>query len=450
MERLRPQSYVLLVLVLLFFMWGFITCMNDILIPYLKSVFHLNYKQAMIIQFAFFGAYFIGSLLYFAFSNVLGDPINKIGYKNGIIVGLFVSAVGTGIFYPAVWLHSYEVFLIGLFVMGLGFTLLQIAANPYVAIIGEPKTASSRLNMAQGFNSLGTTLAPLIGGYWVFSYSLQMQHESTRALLVPYMSFTLLFLLLAVLFIFIKLPDYKSSEPKVNFRISNFPQLYLGIIAIFMYVGAEVSIGSMLINFLKLPNIGNMNEATASKFVSLYWNGLMIGRFLGTIYLADNTLKTKLLRSFIVWFISFAFISYIHSLHIAIIYLVPMLFASFVLVLAKKPQISLTLFSLINLVLLAFVVSMSGYLVIWFVILTGLFNSIMWSNIFTLSIHNLGYYMSRASSLLVMAIVGGAILPLAMGAVADAVSIQWSYVIPIIGFAYLIFYGIKSFQLIKL
>lgn len=450
MERLRPQSYVLPVLVLLFFMWGFITCMNDILIPYLKSVFHLNYKQAMIIQFTFFGAYFIGSLLYYTVSNMLGDPINKIGYKNGIIIGLLISATGTGIFYPAIWLHSYEVFLIGLFVLGLGFTLLQIAANPYVAIIGEPNTASSRLNMAQGFNSLGTTLAPLIGGYWVFTYFSHLQQESAGALLLPYMSFTLLFLLLALLFVFIKLPDYKSSDPRVSFRISHFPQLYWGIIAIFMYVGAEVSIGSMLINFLKLPHIGNMNEATASRFVSLYWNGLMIGRFLGAIFLTNSTFKTKLMRSSIVWLLSFVFIAYIHSFQTAFVYVIPMLFASMVLAFAKKPQISLTFFSLINLILLFLVVSMSGNVVVWFVILTGLFNSIMWSNIFTLSIHNLGVYTSRASSLLVMAIVGGAILPLAMGALADAVSIQWSYVIPMIGFAYLIFFGIKSFQLIKL
>ncbi len=253
MERLKPPSYVLVVLVLLFFMWGFITCMDDILIPYLKPVFHLNYKQAMIIQFTFFGAYFIGSLLYFAFSNIMGDPINKIGYKNGIIIGLLISAIGTGIFYPAIWMHIYEVFLIGLFVLALRFTLLRIAANPYVAIIGEHTTASSRLNMAQGFNSLGTTLAPLVGGYWVFNYYTQIQQESAGALLIPYMPFTLLFLLLAMLFIFIKLPDYKSSEPMVSFRLGNFPQLYLGIIAIFMYVGAEVSIGSMLINLLKLP-----------------------------------------------------------------------------------------------------------------------------------------------------------------------------------------------------
>ncbi len=193
-----------------------------------------------------------------------------------------------------------------------------------------------------------------------------------------------------------------------------------------------------------------MNEATASKFVSLYWNGFMIGRFLGAIYLTRHSFKAKLIRSVIVWLISFAFIAFIHSIHVAIVYLVPMLLASLVLGFTKKPQLSLTLFLLINLILLALIIFVSGYMVIWFVVLTGLFNSIMWSNIFTLSIHNLGVYTSRASSLLVMAIVGGAILPLAMGAVADAVSVQWSYAIPMIGFAYLIFFGIKSFQLVKL
>ena len=164
------QKMIFSLVTILFFLWGFITCMNDILIPYLKKVFELNYAQAMLVQLAFFGAYFIGSLLYFIISSAFGDPINKIGYRKGIVMGLLLSAVGCLLFYPAAEMHLYGFFLTALFVLGLGFTILQIAANPYVAILGSPETASSRLNLSQGFNSFGTTIAPIIGGYLVFHF----------------------------------------------------------------------------------------------------------------------------------------------------------------------------------------------------------------------------------------------------------------------------------------
>jgi FHS family L-fucose permease-like MFS transporter len=252
LER-KNYNYALPVLISLFFVWGFLTSMNDVLIPFLKSVFTLTYTQAMIIQFSFFGAYFIGSLIYFIISSIWGDPINHIGYKNGIVLGLFMSAIGTGMFYPAAVIVSYGMFLTGLFILGLGFTLLQISSNPYVAILGSPQTASSRLNLAQGFNSLGTTLAPLLGGYLIFKLFVGDEFQNADALIYPYMAFTVIFILLGIAFLFIKLPDYKDTNEYSSLKITHYPQLMWGIIAIFMYVGAEVSIGSMLISFLKQP-----------------------------------------------------------------------------------------------------------------------------------------------------------------------------------------------------
>ncbi|MCX7861918.1 MAG: sugar MFS transporter [Bacteroidales bacterium] len=451
MEQITTKKYVFPILVLLFFMWGFLTCMNDILIPYLKTVFMLNHTQAMVIQFAFFGSYFIGSLIYYISSNIFGDPINKIGYKYGIICGLLTSALGTSIFYPAVILHSYGVFLLGLFILGLGFTILQISANPYVAIIGDARTASARLNLAQGFNSFGTAIAPLLGGYWVFTYFSKHQQNSADALIAPYLLFTCVFLFIAILFFLVKLPVYKAQTSNNQvFTINQYPHLIWGIVAIFMYVGAEVSIGSMLISFLKLPYIGNMTEAMASKYVSLYWTGLMLGRFLGAIFLDNKHFYKKIFYALLVCVGGFGFITYIHSLNIAVWYSFIVIIASGILYFAKKPQISLTIFSLSNMLLLILVVLLSGNVVVWCIIITGLFNSIMWSNIFTLSIHNLGIHTPKASSLLVMAIVGGAILPLLMGVIADNFNVQWSFIVPFIGYIYLTFFGIKSFKLVKL
>ncbi len=449
MERLKIR-YTFPVLVSLFFMWGFLTCMNDILIPYLKKIFTLNYAEAMVIQFTFFGAYFIGSWLYYVFSIRLSDPIQKIGYKNGIVFGLLLSSLGTACFYPATLMHSYYVFLLGLFILGLGFTLLQISANPYVAIIGDPQTASARLNLAQGFNSLGTTIAPLIGGYWVFTYFSKHFDNTSGALVVPYLLFTAIFLVMAVFFYFIKLPDFKVSQSTEKFKLSDYPQLYWGIIAIFMYVGSEVSIGSMLINFLKEPHIGNLTESEASRYVSLYWAGLMFGRFLGSIFLTEKRSVQKFLGLIVLLVLSFIFLSLVHHTKVAAFYSVVISVAALILWRMYKPQTSLLVFSLINVVLLLIVLLFNGKLVISAVVLIGLFNSIMWSNIFTLSIHQLGIHTSRASSLLVMAIVGGAVLPLLMGLVADHLTIQMSFIVPLIGYIYLTFFSVKIHKIVSL
>src|SRR5690606_15810116 len=293
-EAKSNYNVSLATLTTLFFMWGFITCNNDFLIPHLKELFQLSYFQAMLVQFAFFGAYFIGSIAYFAISYFYGDPINKIGYKGGIIIGLLISAVGCVLFYPAEMLAVYSMFLFALFTLGLGFTLLQISANPYVAILGQPEGASSRLNLAQAFNSLGTTIAPVLGGYLIFEFFAEGGKITPEATKVPYLIFGLLFVLLAVLVAIIKLPRFKAEE--VGGRKLGalaFPQLRGGVLGIFFYVGAEVAIGSLIISFISQPDIMGLDEQIGKNYLSLYWGGAMIGRFLGAISLNGKLIGTK-------------------------------------------------------------------------------------------------------------------------------------------------------------
>lgn len=260
------------------------------------------------------------------------------------------------------------------------------------------------------------------------------------------MAFTVIFILLGIAFLFIKLPDYKDTNEYSSLKITHYPQLVWGIIAIFMYVGAEVSIGSMLISFLKQPNIGNMNEFEARNYVSLYWTGLMIGRFLGSVLLTEKQNKNKIIGVLTIIALAFLFLWYIHSLSLAYTYIIFIIICSGLLWYAKNAHHSLSIFAIINIVLLLIVINTAGTTAIWAVVLTGLFNSIMWSNIFTLSIDGLGIHTSQASSLLVMAIVGGAILPLVMGFLADHWNVQHSFIIPMIGFIYITFYGIWGYK----
>jgi FHS family L-fucose permease-like MFS transporter len=234
----------------LFFMWGFMTVFNDILIPRFKEAFTLDYFQAMLVQFAFFGAYFVGSLIYFIISATSGDPIAKIGYKNGVVIGLLLSALGSALFWPAATIISYPLFLGALFIVGLGFAMLQIAANPYVTILGPERTASSRLNLAQAFNSVGTTTGPLIGGYLIFQYFARTGVQGADSVKIPYLMFCIVFLILAVIFFLIHLPHVGEGKIEPGAGALKYPHVLLGVLAIFMYVGGEVSIGSSLINFL--------------------------------------------------------------------------------------------------------------------------------------------------------------------------------------------------------
>jgi FHS family L-fucose permease-like MFS transporter len=430
----------------LFFMWGFLTCMNDVLIPHLKELFHLSYLQSMLVQFVFFGAYFIGSVIYFVISYFKGDPINKIGYKNGMLLGLVIAALGCFLFFPAARFSSYGLFLAALFMLGLGFTLLQIAANPYVSLLGKPEGASSRLNLSQAFNSLGTTIAPIIGGFLIFEFFAVNGKITAEATEVPYIIFTGVFLLLAALLYKIKLPDFRSEEVvEQGLGALKFPQLKLGIAAIFFYVGGEVCIGSFIINFLALDEIMGLPEAVGKNYLALYWGGAMIGRFLGAISLNQNINGLKkgmymIVTAGAVFLLILGIVDLsFNQIYVFLILIGVNLIGFFIG--KAAPARTLSFFALISAALILLTIFSTGATAMWAILGVGLFNSIMWSNIFTLSIHGLGKYTSQGSSLLVMAILGGALLPLLQGAMADVIGIHYSFFIPVISYLYIAFFG---------
>jgi len=435
-------------------MWGFLTCMNDILIPYVKEVFELSHFQSMFVQFYFFGAYFVGSVLYFVISAKYGDPIARMGYQRGAVFGLLIAGAGALLFYPATTLHSFNLILAGLFVFGLGFTLLQISANPYVIAIGPEATASSRLNLCQGVNSLGTTLAPLIGGGLILRRLGEEGSHGSDALRMPYLVFAGVLFALAFFFSRAKLPRIlPPGTIQRGTKVLGMPSVQLGMFAIFCYVGAEVSIGSIMVDFFGLEEIAGLEKDVASDYLALYWGGLMVGRFLGAITVSGLSTQTKVGAVLVVPVIGFFLIAYMFSVSAGGDYLGTLaLLKPYALVLvlnlaafalgASKPARTIGIFALACVVLLGIAITQGGQLAFWSVIAVGLFNSIMWSNIFALTIQGLGKYQSQASSLLVMAIVGGSLLPLVQGALADSVGIQKSFLIPLVAYLYIAFYGL--------
>jgi len=446
----------LVVLTGLFFMWGFITCLNDILIPDLKSTFTLTHFEAMLVQFAFFIAYFIGAFIYFLISVNFGDPISKIGYKNGLIAGLLVSALGCGLFYPAAQFQAYSFFLGALFVLGLGFTLLQIAANPYVSILGSPQTATSRLNLSQGFNSFGTTIAPLIGGFLIFTYfPKNLGIEGVDKLKIFYLILASLFVVLAGIIKITHLPNFTNEEKiEKGAGALQYRHLVLGMVAIFMYVGGEVTIGSILISFLEQPSIAGLSKEQADIFLAFYWGGAMIGRFLGAISLSSMPQGRKIILMPALSLGVFALIFVLASLKSGwelefyevspYLIILALNFGAFILG-KYAPARTLGIFAIIVIGLLLATILGTGKLAMWAVIGIGLFNSVMWSNIFTLAIANLGKYTSQGSSLLIMMILGGALVPPLQGLLAEN-DIQQSFWIPIICYTYIAFYGLEGYK----
>jgi len=440
----------------LFFLWGFMTVFNDILIPRFKEAFTLNYFEAMLVQFAFFGAYFVGSLLYFLISASAGDPIARMGYKRGVIVGLLISGGGAGLFWPAATLTSYPLFLIALFIVGLGFAMLQIAANPYVTILGPERTASSRLNLAQGFNSLGTTIGPLIGGYLIFQYFAHSGAHGAESVRMPYLAFFIIFVLLAIVFGFIHLPDIGGGNIQSGAGALKHPHVVLGVVGIFMYVGGEVSVGSAIISFLGQKSIAGLDPVAASQYVSLFWGGMLIGRFMAAVELSELKSSTKQLLLIAIPAVAFALLWAIkaHQLGGAaagwafVRAYLPFLALCWVLSLFSKGRANTTLmlFSLVVAILLAIAILRGGTVAMWCVVGIGLFTSIGFPNIFSLAIDGLGSLKSQASSLLVMAILGGALLPPLQGYIADHSSLQVSFIVPLIAYAYVAFYGAKGYR----
>ncbi len=431
---------------ILFFMWGFITVWNDILIPRFKDAFLLDYYHGMLVDLAFFGAYGIGALGYFLISMVRGDPINRIGYKNGVVLGLLVTALGCAAFYPAAVLISYRLFLLALFIIGLGLALVQIAANPYVTILGPERTASSRLNLSQAFNSFGTTIGPIIGGWLVFTVFTRPEAHGAAAVKIPYLGFAVAFVLLAVLFKFAHVPAFTNTTPiPRGLGALRYPHTVLGMVAIFMYVGGEVTIGSHIINFLGTPQVGALPREDASRYLAFYWGGLMIGRFMGAFALSDLRRPLKHALIVLVPVAAFVVVTALRGVGEARHYglFLALLLIAFFLG-ESSPQRMLAIFSGVIILLLLTGMRTSGLTAQWAILGVGLFCSVMWSNIFSLAIEGLGPLKSQASSLLVMAILGGAILPPLQGRVADHFNgdIQPSFLVPMIAFAYIAFYGL--------
>ena len=440
----------------LFFMWGFISCMNDLLIPKFKADFNLNQFQANLVQFAFFGAYFIVSLAYFLISAAKGDPINKIGYKNGLVLGLIVAGTGCLLFYPAAETKQYALFLGALIVLGSGITLIQIAANPYVTILGPEETGPSRLNLSQGLNSLGYVITPLIGGILLFgSKEIYTSSGGVDAVKAPYVGLGVTFLILAAIFKIISLPNFKQ-EGKVEAGIKVFRHKHFkwGWLAIFFYVGSEVTIGSILINYLADEGVMGMSEDTSAKYLSFYWGGTMIGRLMGAISLSGIQQSKKYIFMVLaaagataVIFANATFKENLtHGHHIefqAILPYIGMVIMSFVFFIIGRssPGKMVGLFALVAIALTALSMSTHGEMALWSIIGIGLFNSIMWSNIFALSIRGLGKDTSQGSSLLVMMIVGGAIMPLIQGALMDAYGVRISLSVVLVGYLYLAYFG---------
>ncbi|MGC2637813.1 MAG: sugar MFS transporter [Acidobacteriaceae bacterium] len=414
----------------LFFMWGFLTSLNDILIPHLKSIFELNYTKVMLVQLAFFTTYAL-----------LGIPSGKlvewIGYKKTMVVGLLTMGAGSLLFIPAGKVPSYPLFLGALVVLAAGITALQVAANPYVTVLGPPRTASSRLNLTQAFNSLGTVAGPIFGAFLILRTAGKVQdvskmspamhkayqiHEASTVN-IPYIGIALALVLLGLAIAMYKFPriestkDYRPGElHKEKGTIWRHPHVVFGAIAIFVYVGAEVSIGSFLINYFALPEIGGLATAASGgsvhmaseailrlatkvigTWVPLYWGGLMIGRFVG------SGLQQKV-----------------------------------------NPGRMLSVFAMCAMVLVVVSMLTDGGLAVWSILLVGLFDSIQFPTIFTLGVAEMGPLTGEASGLLITAIVGGAIIPELQGLLADHIGVHHAFILPILCFLYIAWYGVRG------
>jgi MFS transporter, FHS family, L-fucose permease len=373
-----------------FFMWGFVTVLNDILAPHLKAIFALNYAQTMLIQFTFFSAYFLLSM-------PAAKILSVIGYHRSIVLGLAVMAAGALLFVPAASVPSYGLFLAALYVLASGITLLQVSANPYVAALGPPEKSSSRLNLVQALNSLGTTVGPWVGGFLILSGGDRSDASTVR---LPYLGIAVLLGLLAIAIARFPFPTITQIEDPSHHTAAagdsvwRHRNLVFGALGIFVYVGVEVAIGSFLVNYFMQPDIAGLTAQTAARYVSLYWGGAMVGRFLGA----------ALLRK------------------------IPTGPAVGVAALAASLLVTTSIFT-------------TGSVAMWSILAVGLFNSILFPSIFTLGIAGLGKLTGKGSGIMVAAIVGGAIIPLAQGALADHIGLHVAFFLPAVCYLYIVFYG---------
>ena len=383
------QTFAFIAMTCLFFFWGFITVLNDILIPFLKESFDLNYTQAMLVQSCFFGAYLI-------VSPFAGKLIDKVGYQQGIVLGLLTTATGCVLFYPSASLNVYALFLFSFFVLASGITILQVAANPYVTALGPESTAASRLNLAQAANSLGTTVGPIIGAALI----LGVVAADASAVQGPYLMIAGLLVAAALIFRRIKLPvlaHVEATEEASAESVWNHRSLVLGALAIFLYVGGEVSIGSFLVNYFSESSIAGMSAVDAGEMVAYYWGAAMVGRLLGA-WLMNYIAATKYLA----------------------------------------------INSVIAVAMIVVSMNSTGDVAMWSILAVGFFNSIMFPTIFTLAIKGLGSLTSKGSGLVCQGIVGGALVPLIQGVAADMIGIQLSFIVPMLCYIYIGWYALKG------
>jgi len=460
MQRTTSSFFIL---ISVFFFWGFVAASNDILIPVFKEKLNLEQWQGQMISFAFYVAYTVGSVIYVLLSKAYGgDILNKIGYKNGIALGLVLSAIGTLLFYPAAQLVSFPLMISGLFIVGLGFSLQQTAANPLTITIGDPKKGSQRLSLAGGVNNVGTTIGPLLVSFAIFgSISSGAKLESIDAVKIPYLILGAAFLIVALLFKFSSLPNQlvheedKTEKNSDKRSVFSFSQLTMGMVAIFLYVGVEVSTASNLPEFMKQHlNIGTDGVAP---YVSLFWASLMIGRWTGAVEAFNVKMNIQKMLRFLMPYLAFGV--FLLANKIANKDLTPFYLYVFVIVVLiigdvmskGNPARQLLIFSLLGITALMIGMLSSGMISVYAFISVGLFCSTLWPCIFTLAIAGLGKFTNQGSSYLIMMIMGGGFISLLQGWLAgdDLLGIQWSYLVGVGCFAYLAFYGWKAAKILK-
>jgi FHS family L-fucose permease-like MFS transporter len=449
-------------LVTVFFFWGFVAASNDILIPVFKKTFDLTQLQSQLVSLAFYIAYTVGSLLYLLISYITkGDLINRIGYKNSLALGLFISAIGTLLFYPAANTGSFPLMLSGLFIVALGFSLQQTVANPLAIALGPIITGSQRLTLAGGINNLGTTIGPLIVSFAIFGSSASTDtNMSIESVKIPYLILGAAFLLVAVFLKFSSLPDkpqaiVESDSEAASTKSSalKYPQLVLGMIAIFVYVGVEVSTASNLPAYME-KNLGFLTKDIAP-YISLYWASLMIGRWTGAVEAFTDKMSVQQILRFIAPYLAFGVFLLVNA--IAKHDLTPFyVYALIILVLiaadmASKgnPARMLLIFSALGIVALLVGMTTDGMISVYAFTSVGLFCSTLWPCIFTLAVSGLGKHTSQGSSFLIMMIMGGGFVSLLQGYVADETTIQTSYIVGVLCFAYLVFYAWKVSAILK-
>ena len=455
-------------LVTVFFFWGFVAASNDILIPVFKKAFDLTQGQSQLVSVAFYIAYTVGSIIYMLISLAIRkDLVNKIGYKNGLALGLAISALGTLLFYPAANLHSFPLMLSGLFIVALGFSLQQTVANPLAIALGPVSTGSQRLTLAGGINNFGTTIGPLIVSFAIFgSAASENTNMSIESVKIPYLVLGAAFLAVALLLKFSSLPEHpqtieESATEDVSVRSSalKYPQLVLGMLAIFIYVGVEVSTASNLPAYMetiinsKTGVVYTLQEI--SPYISLYWASLMIGRWTGAVEAFTENMTTQKILRFVAPYLAFGVFLIVNA--IAKHDLSPFYIYGFIILvligadMASKgnPARMLLIFASLGILAIAIGMLTDGIISIYAFTSVGLFCSTLWPCIFTLAVSGLGKHTSQGSSFLIMMIMGGGIVSWMQGLVSESIGIKESYIVGILCFAYLAFYAWRVSGILK-